>query len=233
MALDAPVKFFSLKIRNASQETRHLSATCCTEWVLAELRTQSLLHVVSEIDGGSGAILARNPFNAEFPGRVAFLDVSEPNRTVTGDRNEFFGRNGTAANPAAMSRTALTGKVGAGLDPCGAIQTTFEVAPGQEREIVFRLGAATSVVEARTLIQQLRGVGAARNALERVWHYWERTLGAVYVETPDPGINALTNGWLLYQTLSCRIWGRSGFYQSGGAFGFRDQLQDVMALSTC
>ena len=139
VALDAPVKFFLLKIQNTSQETRRLSATCCTEWVLAELRTQSLLHVVTEIDGDSGAIVARNPFNAEFPGRVSFLDVSEPNRTVTGDRNEFFGRNGTAASPAAMSRTSLSGKVGAGLDPCGAIQTSFEVAPGQEREIVFRL----------------------------------------------------------------------------------------------
>ena len=149
VALDVPVKFLSLKIQNKSQATRHLSATFCTEWVLAELRTQSLLHVVTEIDGDSGAIVARNPFSAEFPGRVTFLDVSEANRTVTGDRNEFFGRNGTAANPAAMSRTSLSGKVGAGLDPCGAIQTTIEIAPGQEREIVFRLGAATSIEEAR------------------------------------------------------------------------------------
>jgi cyclic beta-1,2-glucan synthetase len=97
-------------------------------------------------------------------------------------------------------------------------------------EIVFFLGAAPSVEEARGLIQRYRGTGPARRALEGVWNYWQRTLGAVHVETPDQGINALVNGWLLYQTLASRLWGRSGYYQSGGAFGFRDQLQDVMAL---
>ncbi len=188
------------------------------------------MHVVTEVDPKTGALLARNPYNSEFPGRVAFLDFNEPQRTITGDRTEFFGRNGTAAKPAAMSRTRLSGKVGPGLDPCGAMQSEFDIAPGQEREIVFFLGAAPSIDEARGLIQRFRGTGPARRALEGVWSYWQRTLGTVYVETPDQGINILVNGWLLYQTLGCRLWARSGFYQSGGAFGFRDQLQDVMAL---
>ena len=230
VAMDAPIKFFALKVHNASGRTRRLSATCCLEWVLAELRPKSLMYVVTEVDPKTGALLARNPYNSEFPGRVAFLDLSELLRTITGDRTEFFGRNGTATNPSAMGRTRLSGKVGPGLDPCGAMQAEFEIAPGQEHEIVFTLGAAASVEEARGLIQRYRGVGPVRQALEGVWQYWQRTLGTVYVETPDQGINTLVNGWLLYQTLACRLWARSGYYQSGGAFGFRDQLQDIMAL---
>jgi cellobiose phosphorylase len=230
VAMDAPIKFFSLKIHNASGRTRRLSASCCLDWVLAELRHKSLMHVVTELDPKTGAMLVRNPYNSEFPGRVAFLDMSEPLRTITGHRIEFFGRHGTAAKPAAMTRTRLSGKVGPGLDPCGAMQTEFEMAPSQDREIVFVLGAAASIEEARGLIQRFRGTEAAHRALQGAWHYWQRTLGTVHVETPDPGLNALVNGWLLYQTLACRLWGRSGFYQSGGAFGFRDQLQDIMAL---
>ncbi len=231
VAVDAPIKFFSLKVRNTSDRTRQLSATCCVEWVLAEMRAKSLMHVVTEFDPKTGSLFARNPYNSEFPGRVAFLDMNESQRTITGDRTEFFGRNGTLAKPDAMSRKRLSGKIGAGLDPCGAMRTEFEIAPKQEREIVFFLGAASNIETARQLIQQYRGTGPARRCLESVWQYWQRTLGAVYVETPDPSLNILVNGWLLYQTLACRLWGRSGYYQSGGAYGFRDQLQDIMALA--
>ena len=166
----------------------------------------------------------------EFPDRVAFLDVDAPARSVSGDRREFLGRNGSLENPAAMKRLHLSGKVGAGLDPCGAMQVNVELAAGEAREIVFRLGVGRNTDNAAGLVQRFRGSLAARNALEAVWQHWNHTLGAVQVETPDAALNVLANGWLLYQTLACRLWARSGYYQSGGAFGFRDQLQDAMAL---
>ena len=230
VAIDAPVKLAVLKLRNVSGRPRRVSATGYWEWVLADLRPKSLLHVQTELDVKTGALLACNLYNTEFPGRVAFIDVNEPGRTITGDRKEFLGRNGSLQQPAAMKRSRLSGKVGAGLDPCGAVQVAFDLSEGQERETSFRLGVGRSPADVQNLIQRFRRAGASRDALEGVWNYWNRTLGAVNVDTPDPAVNVMANGWLLYQTLSCRLWGRTGFYQSGGAYGFRDQLQDTMAL---
>jgi len=230
VALDAPIKFTVLKVRNECGRPRRLSATGYVEWVLGDQRPKSILHVATEVDPGSGALFARNPYNTEFADRVAFFDVDDAARTVSGDRTEFIGRNGTLCSPAAMTRLRLSGKVGAALDPCGAIQIPFELADGQEREIIFTLGVGRDADDARNLARRFRGSAAARRALEGVWQYWNHTLGAVQVETPNPSLNILANGWLLYQTLACRLWARSGTYQPGGAFGFRDQLQDGMAL---
>jgi cyclic beta-1,2-glucan synthetase len=230
VAMDAPVKFSVLKLRNVSGRPRRLSVTGYVEWVLGDLRDKSLLHVQTEVDLKSGALLARNYYNTEFPDRIVFLDVNETTRTLTGDRKEFIGRNGSLSQPAALKRARLSGKVGAGLDPCGAMQVTFDLANGQERETSFRLGVGRNPADLQDLIQRFRRADASRVALEGVWTHWNRTLGAVNVDTPDPSVNVLANGWLVYQVLSCRLWGRTGFYQSGGAYGFRDQLQDVMAL---
>ncbi len=230
VALDAPVKFTVLKVRNESGRSRRLSVTGYVEWVLGDLRPKSAMHVITEIDPTSGALFARNSYNSEFSGRIAFFDVDDVTRTVSGDRAEFIGRNGTLRNPAALRRTRLSNKVGAALDPCATIQVPFELADGQEREIIFRLGTGRDTNDAVNLVHRFRGSAAARGELETVWQYWNHTHGAVQVETPDMAVNIMANGWLLYQTLACRLWARSGYYQSGGAFGFRDQLQDVMAL---
>ncbi len=230
VALDAAVKFSVLKVRNASGRPRRLSVTGYVEWVLGDLRPKTTMHVITEIEARSGALLARNAYNTEFPDRVAFFDVDDLSRSVTGDRAEFLGRNGVPGRPAAMARARLSGKVGAALDPCGAIQVPFELADGEEREIVFRLGAGRNAADAVQLVQRLRGPLAARAALEAVRAHWTSLLGVVQVRTPDPSLDVLANGWLLYQTVACRLWGRSGYYQSGGAYGFRDQLQDTMAL---
>ena len=230
VALDAPIKFTVLKVRNESGRSRRLSATGYAEWVLGDLRPKSNMHVITEIDAKSGALFAHNHYNTEFRGRTAFFDVDEMYRTVSGDRTEFLGRNGTLRAPAAMTRTRLSGRVGAALDPCAAIQVSFDLAAGQERKIIFRLGVGRDIDDARTLVNHFRGPIAASSALDVVWRHWTHTLGAINVETPDQSLNLLANGWLLYQTLACRLWARSGYYQSGGAFGFRDQLQDVLAL---
>jgi cellobiose phosphorylase len=230
VALDASVKFTVLRLRNESGRIRRLSATGYAEWVLGDLRSKSAMHVITEIDPASGALFARNRFNSEFADRVAFFDVDNETRTVSCDRKEFLGRNGTLRSPAAMSRLRLSGKSGAALDPCAAIQVPFELSDGQECEIIFKLGVGNDGDDARNLLQRFRGSDAARRELEAVWQSWNHTLGTVQVETPDQSLNVLANGWLLYQTLACRLWARTGYYQPGGAFGFRDQLQDVMAL---
>jgi cellobiose phosphorylase len=230
VALDAAIKFSVLKVRNESGHARRLSATGYVEWVLGDLRPKSTMHVITEIDPLTGALYARNAYNAEFADRIAFFDVDHMARTFSGDRAEFVGRNGTLRNPAGMARSQLSNKVGAALDPCAAIQVAFELADGEEREFIFRLGAGRNLNDTRKLLQRYRGSTAAHDALGKVRQYWQHTLGTVQVETPDQSLNVLANGWLLYQTLACRLWARSGYYQSGGAFGFRDQLQDVMAL---
>jgi cyclic beta-1,2-glucan glucanotransferase len=230
VAMDAPVKFVVAKLRNRSNRARSLSLTGYWELVLGEWRHANLMHIVTETDPHSGALFARNAYGRECGNRVVFAHVSERERSASGSRAEFIGRNGSLARPAAMRRKRLSGRAGAGLDPCAAIQTRIELAEGQEREIVFVFGAAGNTDEAQQLIQRFGGRAGARQALEAVWEYWNHTLGAVQVETPEPALDVLANGWLVYQTISSRLWGRSGYYQSGGAYGFRDQLQDTMAL---
>ena len=235
VAMDAPVKFAVVKLRNHSTRARHLSLTGYWELVLGEWRHANLMHIMTETDTHSGALFAHNSYGRECANRVVFAQVSDAHisltgRTLSGNRTEFIGRNGSLAKPAAMRRKRLSGKTGAGLDPCAAIQTQIELAEGEECEVVFVFGAAGSSDEARHLIQRFGGPAGAHQALEAVWEYWNHTLGAVNVETPDPALDIMTNGWLVYQTLSCRYWARSGYYQSGGAYGFRDQLQDTMAL---
>jgi cyclic beta-1,2-glucan synthetase len=235
VALDAPVKFVVLKIRNDSLYPRRLSATGYVSWVLGDLRVKNAMHVITEISQ-RGALLAVNHYNTEFGERTAFFDAITLNaenntRTTTCDRAEFIGRNGTLRHPAALKRQHLSGRSGAGLDPCGAIQSGFDLAKGQSREIVFILGAGKNRETAEALLQRFYGVAAAQVALASTRQFWQQKLKGLRVETPDPALNLLANGWLIYQVLSSRLWGRSGYYQSGGAFGFRDQLQDVMSLT--
>ncbi|SFV07779.1 Cellobiose phosphorylase [Pseudoduganella namucuonensis] len=231
VALDAPVRYTVIKVRNDSLINRRLSVTGYVEWVLGDMRSKSGMHIITEVDAVSGALLARNPYNTEFSGRVAFFNADASLRSVTADRAEFVGRNGTLASPAALKRSRLSGKVGTALDSCGAIQAPFDLMPGQEREIVFILGlGGRRNADASSLVQKHGGLAAARETLAAVRAHWDRVLGAVQITTPEPAIDVIANGWLMYQTIACRMWARSGYYQSGGAFGFRDQLQDAMAM---
>lgn len=230
VAIDAPIKFTAITLRNTTGRLRRVSITGYCEWVLGEHRGRSAMHVVTRLDPQSGAIFAQNTFSLDFADRLAFFHCSGENRTLTADRTEFIGRNGSLAAPAALRREHLSNRIGAGLDPCAAIQTLFEIPPGDQIQVVFCLGAARTEDEARAWLRHQAGTSGARQALENVWAFWQHQLGGICVETPDASVNFLVNHWLLYQILSSRFWGRTGFYQPGGAYGFRDQLQDSLAF---
>jgi cellobiose phosphorylase len=227
---DDPVKLLWLTVRNAGDRPRRLSATFYAEWVLGSLRDNAPLQVVCERDAASGAVLARNAWAGPFAGLLAFAAAGQRLRSATADRAEFLGSNGTPSAPAALSRPDLSGRAGPTLDPCAALTTEIALAPGQTDEVIFVVGQADGLERVRHLIGTYTDPGRAREALTAVRNLWDRILGAVQVATPDAGLDLMVNRWLLYQVLACRVWGRSAFYQSGGAYGFRDQLQDIMAL---
>ncbi|HEX5613386.1 MAG TPA: glycosyl transferase, partial [Burkholderiales bacterium] len=229
--LEDPIKISRLTIRNTSGRRRRLSITAYVEWVLGPSRASSAFSVVTETDADTGALLARNPWNLTFGSRVAFADLGGRQDAWTCDRREFLGRNGALDRPAALAtEEALAQRAGAGLDPCAVLQTRVELEPQGSVEIVFFLGAASSRAEARSLIARYRKADLDR-VLRDVIAYWDDLLGAVQVKTPDRSIDLMLNRWMLYQTLACRLWARSAFYQASGAYGFRDQLQDGMALA--
>jgi cyclic beta-1,2-glucan synthetase len=226
-----PVKISRLTIENRSGRARRLSITAYVEWVLGASRAASAPYVVTSLEPETGAIFARNCWNEEFPGRVAFADLGGRQEAWTSDRTEFLGRNGSLDRPAALAPgETLSGRVGAGLDPCGALQTTVELSPGRRAEVLFLLGEADSAEEAKELVRRYRRANLDA-LLEEVERMWDDILGALQIRTPDRSMDILVNRWLLYQTLACRVWARSAFYQAGGAYGFRDQLQDSMALT--
>ena len=228
--LNDPIKICRLTVRNLSDRSRRLSVTAYIDWVLGLSRSSAASTVMTELDTTTGAIFARNPWNLNHGTRVAFADLGGRQTAWTGDRREFIGRNCTAENPAALSGDIpLSQRVGAGLDPCAALQTRIELKSGDSTEVVFFLGEAENATAASSMIEHYRTIDLG-TVYSDVIAYWADTLGAVQVRTPDRAMNIMLNGWLLYQTLACRYWARSAFYQASGAYGFRDQLQDVMAL---
>jgi cyclic beta-1,2-glucan synthetase len=226
-----PIKISRLKIRNKSQHGRRLSITAYAEWVLGTSRGASAPFILTELDSNTGALFARNPWDATFGNRVAFADLAGQQSQWTADRGEFLGRHGTLEMPAALASWApWSGRAGAGLDPCCALQTSISLEPGQTAEVVFLLGDAENVSAAQSLITRYRKADLDAVYAEVIEH-WEQLLGAVQVKTPDRSLDIILNRWMLYQALACRIWARTAFYQASGAYGFRDQLQDGMALA--
>jgi len=225
-----PVKLQRLWLKNDSSRHRKLSVTYYVEWTLGENRESSQMHVATRWDDEVQALVARNRYHPEYGDRVAFASINPPPASYNGDRTSFVGRNRSLANPAAMDRVGLSRRVGAGFDPCAALQVTLELAPGERAEITCMVGQGVSLDEVHKLVLTYRESLALETALSQTKAWWDDLLGTIEVHTPELAADFLINRWLLYQNLGCRMWGRSAFYQSGGAFGFRDQLQDVTAL---
>lgn len=230
--LDEPVKVGVLTVENRTWRRRRLSVTAYIEWALGSSRSASAPTIITNLETQTRALVAWNPWNPDFGRRVAFFDLGGRQQAWTADRTEFIGRNGALDRPAGLERGHRLGASGAaGLDPCAALQTTFDLAPGQRTEVRILLGQAESAAAVVGLIGRARALDH-ENALRDVARHWDEALGTVQVRTPDRSMDILLNGWLLYQALACRIWARTAFYQAGGAYGFRDQLQDAIALTT-
>jgi cellobiose phosphorylase len=227
-----PVMIARLRLTNGGRKRKRLTITYFAEWTLGVQREHTQHQVVTDYDRKLGAILARNMADAQFADMVAFAALSEPVHTWTADRREFLGRHGDASDPAALREPGelLHETAGAAIDPCAALQCTIDLKPGETREVVALLGADHGEAAVRELLARYRAPREATAELDRQVASWDRLLSAVIVKTPEPGFDVMVNRWLLYQALACRIWGRSAIYQSSGAYGFRDQLQDVMAL---
>lgn len=229
-APDAPLKVVQLRLQNLWERPRRVTVTYYAEWVLGTTRDTYQAHIMPEFDPDKHALLASNHFNSDFGERVAFLAASKKPHGITTDRTEFLGRTGNLRAPAALGRIGLESSVHAGLDPCAVIQLHVDLAPGVTEEVFFLLGEGKNRAESLELIGQIQAKAEVESIWQAVQKQWDDILNTVTVETPDPNMDLMLNRWLLYQTLSCRLWGRTGLYQSSGAFGFRDQLQDVMAL---
>lgn len=223
---DKPVKINIIKLKNRTSIVRNLTITGYIRPVLGVLEQSTQLHIITE--GQGNKILIRNPYNTEFPGgTIVFASTIEP-VSFTGDRTEFIGPNGTLSNPQGMGKEALRNNLGAGLDPCGVLQVPIKLEPLASTEVAFTLSYTVNGQEREEINTFYQDLDNTKKSLMDVKDYWRELLGTIKVHTPDPSMDILLNGWLLYQTIACRIWGRSAFYQSGGAYGFRDQLQDAM-----
>lgn len=225
-----PVKISHLRLHNYSGRKRKISLTAYVELVLGNQREKGAPYIETEMDLESSAIFARNAYNHEFSERIAFFAMTDEMKSFTCDRKEFLGRNGHPSKPEAMKREKLGGRAGIGMDPCAALQTVFELEANSERQIVILFGQAASENEARLLVKKYRNQELVDQAYQETLVVWEQLLNKIQVKTPESSLNLMLNSWLLYQAIVCRMWARSAFYQSGGAFGFRDQLQDCMAF---
>ncbi|HVH29890.1 MAG TPA: glucoamylase family protein [Vicinamibacterales bacterium] len=230
VAPDDPVKFAVLTITNTSTVRRRLSVFGYVEWCLGRPHGHEQRFVTTDWDEAAATIIARNTYNTEFAGRVSFFQATERPRSFTCDRVDFIGRDRTLARPSGLLREQLSGRCGAGLDPCAALQLALELDPGATRRLAFVLGQGKNAEHAQTLAAHYKALEHVETACASAERTWDDLVGTLQIKTPDDSFDLVVNRWLPYQTLGCRVWARCGPYQPGGAFGFRDQLQDVLAL---
>jgi cellobiose phosphorylase len=222
------VKISILTVKNNRDRKADLRVTYYIHPVLGVNARDTAMHLASELSP-EGILTVQNPYNREFPDRICYVATSCDECSVTGDRKEFFGA-GNISSPDALKEKELSGRTGAGLEPCAAMQVRLCLEPGEERQLVFLLGMEGQLERIREQAERYRDIDAAKADLDEVGGFWRETLQTIRVSTPDPAMDLLLNGWLLYQAIACRMWARTAFYQAGGAYGFRDQLQDSLAV---
>ncbi len=227
---EAPVKIIELTLINQTDEHRRLTGTYVAEWVLSSNRSRMSPFIIPRYDNQSGSLLARNSYSAEFSNHVAFLTSDLPVHGITTDRREFFGSPGNRQAPAGLKRIGLSGQVKAGMDPCAALQTHINFNANEKKTVTFILGQGSDESEAKHLAEKFSKKENFKTSWDKAKKAWESRLSSLQVTTPEPSLDMMINRWLPYQTLSSRIWGRSGFFQSSGAYGYRDQLQDVVSI---
>ena len=227
-----PVKIIHLRVENYYQHTRRITATQYIEWVLGKTHDSSMPYIIPEYEAATASLMATNPFNTEFGERTAFLIASKQIHGLTADRTEFIGRGGTLASPSGLKRIGLESRLSPGEDPCAVLQVHLDLLPGAVEEIYFVLGQGKNKKHSLKLVKKYHDPANVNIALDQAKQYWNQLFGKLQVHTPNAATDLILNQWMLYQSLSCRIWGRSAFYQSSGAYGFRDQLQDILAFLT-
>ena len=225
------VKLYWIKLKNLSGRERNMSAIYYMRPVLGVNEQVTAPYIVSSVNKDAGTLLIKNTFSDDFKDRVIFIDCSIPGGTVTGDRDEFIGRNRSLETPIALRRENLSGRLGAGFDPCAAMHVSINLKKDEEKEFVFILGQELEEDSALSCAQKYKNMVEVHKSFDNIRQVWNSKLSIIQVSTPDKSLDIMMNGWLMYQTISCRLYARSAFYQSGGAYGFRDQLQDVMAVS--
>lgn len=225
---DEPVKINMITIKNKSTSKRKLSLTYYLRPSMGTSEQFTQQFIKTDYESGEGYLSFRNSYNSDFPNRIAFMSTSESVVSYTGDREEFIGQESNLSSPAALRREGLSNNIGAGFEPCGALQISIKLEPNQEKSLVFLFGHCEEIDEVKEIVKKYRSTKKSSRALGEVKEYWKTILGTIKVKTPDLSMDLLLNRWLMYQTISCRIWARSAFYQSGGAYGYRDQLQDCM-----
>jgi cyclic beta-1,2-glucan synthetase len=230
---DDPVKIIALHLRNHEDRPRRITATYYARMLLGRVHERGVSHVIVSYDAPTRSLYAHNTWNTDFADQVAFLTSEREPHGLTADRREFLGRDGDALAPAALGRVGLSGTVGPCVDPCVVIQIHLDIGPRAEIRTHFALGVGRNANHATELAQRWQEPDQVVDASVRLTDHWNALLSAVTIKTPEPAMDLLINRWALYQTLTSRILARTGFYQSSGAFGFRDQLQDVLALLYC
>ncbi|MGE5613359.1 MAG: GH36-type glycosyl hydrolase domain-containing protein [Bacillota bacterium] len=223
-----PVKVCLMTFRNITGKRRNLTIMYYARPVLGVDESVTAPYIVTWIE--NGILYAENKYSRDFAGRVAFMCTSAGTGSATGDRVSFFGLDGDPVKPFSVLGAQLSGTTGAGLDPCMAVAGKVLLEPGEETKVVFLLGSAENPRKAAEYAKRLVNPDTAEKELEYVKSYWRKNLEGIQVHTPDDSFDIMMNGWLLYQAIACRIRARSGYYQAGGAYGFRDQLQDSMAV---